>query len=452
MGFWNNISNLGLESADLSPWEKRNLRFMNSMTFILACAMVFFAIMGISFDITEALPQLTAAFVVTLLFYIVRRFTPYIIAKIYFCIIPLFIVAMFAISIVGEVGNDKYFMIVCGIIPLIVFREKKFYLPFLLINIGTFFIISWAQTFVPPVTTLPDSQLQYYINTNAVVIFMFVFFLLSLFKKEIFDYQLKTEMQKELIEEHSEEVRQSIEYAKKIQEAILPPRSLIDRILPESFVLYKPKDIVAGDFYWMDEVDGKILFACADCTGHGVPGAMVSVVCCNAINSAVNEFGKKSPAEILDKTRDLVIETFKRSDREVKDGMDISICSYDPITSKMEFAGANNGLYILRDNELIETKPDKQPVGNYENAKPFTNHTLQLEKGDLIYLFTDGFADQFGGEKGKKYKYKPFKNLLANLKDHPIQNQGDLINTEFDRWRGDLEQIDDVCIIGVKIV
>jgi serine phosphatase RsbU (regulator of sigma subunit) len=451
MGLWTKISNQGVESINLSQWEARNLRFMNSMTFILACAMVFFVIMGLSIDITEALPQLTAAFCVTLLFYLVRKLTPLIIAKIYFCIIPLFIVAMFSISIVGEVGNDKYFMVVCLIIPLIVFREKKFYIPFLIINVGTFFLISWSQTFVSPAVSLPASQLEYYINTNAVVIFMFTFFLLSLFKKEIFDYQLKTQLQKELIEEHSEEVRQSIEYAKKIQEAILPPKSFIDENLPNSFILYKPKDIVAGDFYWMEKIDGKILFACADCTGHGVPGAMVSVVCCNALHNAVNEFGMKTPADILDKTRDLVIETFQKSDREVKDGMDVSLCSLDLKTNTLIFSGANNGLYILRNGELMETKPDKQPVGNYENAKPFTNHTIQLEKDDLIYLFTDGFADQFGGEKGKKYKYKPFKQFLVNLREQPITEHGKLIDKEFDLWRGDLEQIDDVCIVGVKI-
>ena len=408
-----------------------------------------FAIMGATFDILEALPQPSAAFCITLLFYLVRKFTPHIITKIYFCIIPLFIIAMFAISIVGEVGNDKYFMIVCGIIPLIVFREKKFYVPFLIINIGTFFIISWAQTFVPPVTTLPDSQLEIYINTNAVVIFMFVFFLLSLFKKEIFDYQLKTQIQKELIEEHSNEVRQSIEYAKKIQDAILPSAKLKEQLLPNSFILYEPKDIVAGDFYWMDQKDDLILFAAADCTGHGVPGAMVSVVCNNALHAAVNEFNCKRPAQILDKTRELVISTFEKADRKVKDGIDIGLCAFNKNTLKLHFAGANNGLYLLRNEELSEIKADKQPIGNFEQPKPFKEHTIQLQKGDMIYLFTDGFADQFGGKKGKKYKYKPFKNFLTQIKDLPPNEQSDLISNEFHRWRGDLEQVDDVCIIGV---
>jgi serine phosphatase RsbU (regulator of sigma subunit) len=450
MGFWSKIANLGVEQSGLSQWEKRNLRFMNSMTFILAGAMVLFAIMGAVFDILEALPQLSAAFCVTLLFYAFRRFAPHIIAKIYFCIIPLFIVAMFAISIVGEVGNDKYFMIVCGIIPLIVFREQKYYIPFLLINIGTFFVISWAQTLVTPVKSLDENQLELYININAVMIFMFVFFLLSLFKREIFAYQLKTEMQKELIEEHSEEVRQSIEYAKKIQDAILPSTKLKEELLPNSFILFEPKDIVAGDFYWMEKKDDLILFAAADCTGHGVPGAMVSVVCNNALHAAVNEFDCSRPAEILDKTRELVIATFEKADREVKDGMDIALCAYAPKTNELHFAGANNGLYLFRKDELIEIKADKQPIGNYDYPSPFKEHTLQLEEGDVIYLFTDGFADQFGGEKGKKYKYKPFKNFLIQNKDKPAQEQSDIIAAEFHRWRGELEQVDDLCIIGVK--
>jgi serine phosphatase RsbU (regulator of sigma subunit) len=219
--------------------------------------------------------------------------------------------------------------------------------------------------------------------------------------------------------------------------------------LEESFILYKPKDIVAGDFYWMEHRDNKVLFAAADCTGHGVPGAMVSVVCNNALNRSVREHGLTDPGKILDKTREIVIQEFEKSDEEVKDGMDIALCSLQGNT--LAYAGANNPLWIVRNGEIIETKADKQPIGKFRAATPFTTHTIELEKGDTIYLFSDGYADQFGGEKGKKMKTVNFKKSLLSLQDKSMTEQKELINIAFEDWRGSLEQIDDVCVIGVRI-
>lgn len=451
MGFWAKLSNFGIDSNNYSDWDERNIRLMNSMNFILACAMIFFVLMGLIFKIYAALIPLAIAFTVTLSFFVVIKFTSLLFAKLFFCLIPILIVSMFAILIVGEAGNDKYFLFVCSLIPLIIFKEKKFYLPIFSLSIVAFFAVSWIQTIILPARVLPNFQLQLYININAVVIFTFIIFLLNFFKKEIFGYQREIELQKELIEEHNNEVKQSIEYAKKIQDAILPSKESLQSQLPNSFVLYEPKDIVAGDFYWTAEKNDLLFFAAADCTGHGVPGAMVSVICCNALNRAVNEFNIAEPGKILDKTRELVIQTFQQSNREVKDGMDIGLCSLNLKTKELLFAGANNGLYLVSKSDLIEYKPDKQPIGNFENAEPFNTQEIKCQRGDLVYLFTDGFADQFGGEKGKKYKYKPFKELLIKLSQIPIQDQSRLIAEEFRTWRGDLEQIDDVCIFGVKI-
>jgi len=270
--------------------------------------------------------------------------------------------------------------------------------------------------------------------------------------------------QHHVLEEQHKEITDSINYAKRIQDAILPPLTMVKEHLPESFILYKPKDIVAGDFYWMEAITGNkqsstlttqhsqlLLFAAADCTGHGVPGAMVSVVCHNSMNRAVREFGLTEPHHILDKTRELVVETFEKSHDEVYDGMDVALCSLDKNTNKLSFAGANNGLYLIRNNELIEYKPDKQPIGNYDNIKPFNKHEIQLEKGDVIYMYTDGYADQFGGIKGKKFKYKPFRELLISIHQKPMEEQHNLINAAFIKWQGELEQIDDVCVIGVRV-
>ena len=259
------------------------------------------------------------------------------------------------------------------------------------------------------------------------------------------------QQQKLIVEEKQKEILDSITYAKRLQEAIMPPTNLFRDTLPNSFIYYKPKDIIAGDFYWMERLNEMVFFAAADCTGHGVPGAMVSVVCSNALNRAVKEFGIKSPSKILDKTRELVIETFERSESEVKDGMDISLCALNLKSMEMEWAGANNPLWVVRNKELLEYKADKQPIGKYADEKPYTNHTVNLQSGDSIYVFTDGFADQFGGPKGKKFKYKHLAELLiANSHKSPDEQKNTLSST-FDTWKGNLEQIDDVCVIGLRI-
>jgi serine phosphatase RsbU (regulator of sigma subunit) len=252
-----------------------------------------------------------------------------------------------------------------------------------------------------------------------------------------------------LLAEKNKEITDSILYAKRIQSAILPPGKVVKEYLQESFILYKPKDIVAGDFYWLEHVDGKVLFAAADCTGHGVPGAMVSVVCNNALNRSVREHGLTDPGKILNKTREIVIQEFEKSDEDVKDGMDIALCSLEG--NKLQYAGAHNPLWIIRNGEIIETKANKQPIGKFDNPEPYTTHSFELEKGDSVYIFSDGYVDQFGGEKGKKYKSANFKKLLLSIQNKDMIDQKRILDGSFETWRGDLEQIDDVCIIGVKI-
>lgn len=262
----------------------------------------------------------------------------------------------------------------------------------------------------------------------------------------------------------NEEILDSINYARRIQEAILPPTKLVKEYLSESFILYKPKDIVAGDFYWFDVHGDEIFFAAADCTGHGVPGAMVSVVCANALNRAVNEMNITEPAKILDKVRELVVQTFEKSEDEVKDGMDISFCKLNLKTRKLVYAGAHNPLYRITSlvetkekvlsNEthmLIEYKGDKQPIGKWAFEKPFLQQEIQLLKGDSIYLSTDGYADQFGGEHGKKFMYKPFKQLFLSLQNESMEKQKELLAHNLEKWKGSHEQVDDVCVIGVRV-
>jgi len=271
--------------------------------------------------------------------------------------------------------------------------------------------------------------------------------------------------QKAEIENRNLEIRKSITYARRIQEAILPSYKLVRAFLKNSFILYKPKDIVAGDFYWFESKGDDVYFAAADCTGHGVPGAMVSVVCANVLNRTVNELKISDPAEILNKVRDLVVETFEKSDHEVNDGMDISFCKLNMKSRKLWYSGAHNPLYRItklngeadertiknKTHMLLEYKGDKQPIGKFDFQRPFTQREIQLLEGDSIYIFSDGFPDQFGGPEGRKYMYKRFKNLLLSNHELNPEQQNQKLVEEFENWSGSEEQIDDVCIIGVKI-
>lgn len=275
---------------------------------------------------------------------------------------------------------------------------------------------------------------------------------LAQFNQEVLQQKSEIEKQHVIISEKNKHITDSINYAKKIQDAILPAESSFRRHLEEFFVLYRPKDIVSGDFYWMEEKNGKILFAVVDCTGHGVPGAFVSIVGNNGLNRAVNEFGLTKPSDILDKLNDLVEESFSKQTRnsQIQDGMDIALCAYDKNTGVLEFSGANNPIYIIRDGQLKEIKGDKQPIGAFENRKRFTNHLIQLSGSESVYIFSDGYADQFGGPSRKKLKYNNFKNILIGQYNKTMAEQRKFLEKTIRDWMGDLEQVDDICIIGIN--
>ncbi len=261
------------------------------------------------------------------------------------------------------------------------------------------------------------------------------------------------EEKNKLVEEKNKEILDSITYAKRIQTAILPPERLVKEYLINSFVLYKPKDIVAGDFYWIEPLGDTIIFAVADCTGHGVPGAMISVVCHNALNRSVREFGLQDPGKILDKTREIIISEFDKNDEEVSDGMDISLCTLDLKNQILQWAGANSPLWVKKKEtpEIIEIIPNKQPIGKHITYESFETQQVKIEVGDSIYLFTDGYADQFGGFETKKFKAKQMRDLILSICHEPMHIQRTLFDKAFEDWKGDLDQIDDVCVIGIQL-
>jgi serine phosphatase RsbU (regulator of sigma subunit) len=297
--------------------------------------------------------------------------------------------------------------------------------------------------------------ISYAIATVLVLSILFLYFVFNRLKitrrqkNQIEEQKIEVEKQRDVIRIAHKEITDSITYAKRIQNAILPPARIVKEYLEDSFILYNPKDVVAGDFYWMRHIDDKILFAAADCTGHGVPGAMVSVVCNNALNRSVRDYGLSEPGKILDMTREIVIREFEKSDEEVQDGMDIALCMLEGKT--LQFAGAYNPLWIIRDGELMDIKANRWPIGLTRNPQPFTTHTIHLQKNDVLYIFTDGFVDQFGGAEGKKFKSQNFKNLLLSIYDKPMAVQRDIIYDTFIQWKGKLEQVDDICIIGARV-
>lgn len=261
--------------------------------------------------------------------------------------------------------------------------------------------------------------------------------------------ELKT--QQLILKEKNQEITESIQYAKFIQEALLPSESEIKTILPNSFIYFQPKDIIAGDFYWFAQRNDNYYIAVADCTGHGVPGAMVSVLCINSLNEAFNKLPSGKTGEILDLTREIVVNRLTKESYSLKDGMDISLIKINLKSTEIEWSGANNSLWIFNENGCTVLNPDKQPIGQTDHKAAFTTQTYSYSHSDLFILFSDGYADQFGGPKDKKFKYSTLKDLIQNniqLSEEQLKNK---LQIAFEEWKGEAEQTDDVCLIGFKI-
>lgn len=265
--------------------------------------------------------------------------------------------------------------------------------------------------------------------------------------------------QKEIIEEKNKDITESIRYSKRIQQAVLPSAERLVKYFPDSFILNKPKDIVGGDFAWFSERDKKIVVAAVDCTGHGVPGAFMSVIGNSFLNEIVNERKMTRPDVVLEVLRESIIRSLKQRSREtgepqgMKDGMDIAIIRYDLETKILSFSGAKNPMYLVRDGEVIIYRGDRFPIGVDADGIliPFEGHDIEVQKGDCVYIFSDGYPDQFGGPKGKKFKYKQFQELLAEIHDKDMEVQKFILEETLTKWKGGLDQVDDVLVIGFRI-
>lgn len=274
-------------------------------------------------------------------------------------------------------------------------------------------------------------------------------------EQKVKDRTIKIERQKEEIEEQKKHIMDSIYYARRIQNAILPSFSMIDKHLKSYFILYMPKDIVSGDFYWMHEADGLFMVSAVDCTGHGVPGAFMSIVGYNQLNFAVNVKKARTAANILDELNKGVVTTLNenKSDSSIKDGMDMALCVFDFPAKKVEFAGANNPLVMVRNNTIVKFKGDRFPIGAFEGDNPqlFKNTEIELIDGDCLYISSDGYVDQFGGPENKKFMSKRFEDLLLEINYLSMTDQKEMLLKRLSDWKGTNEQVDDILVIGIRV-
>ena len=361
----------------------------------------------------------------------------------------------------GERSETHAYLIFMPVAAIIFFDEHKIiiqYLVFALLLLGVskvvFLCCEPFYEYQPAVDVMGWLNLAF----TSVLIFLGV----KQFKNENLKFNQKVNLQRIQLKEKNQEITDSIHYAQRIQKSLMASKHILDRNMSDYFVLYRPKDIVSGDFYWAEEADNRFLLAVCDCTGHGVPGAFMSLLNIAKLNETVNDKKITRPDLVFNSVRESIIKVLnpEGTHEERKDGMDAVLCNFDFKNLKLEFTCANNPIYLLRKGsetnsnnyELTEYKTNKMPVGMYHgNLNDFTLQTVDLQKGDMVYIFTDGYPDQFGGSVGKKFKYSQLKELFIEVADFPVKQKQQIIEQRLISWQGNLEQVDDILVFGVRI-
>ena len=446
---WNKISFAGRDKL-ADPNDLRPLTLMNQVAAIAVLNLLAFIGVAFWFGLPHVAVYVSIGIVCcsAAIWLNSRGFFP--VARIGFLLVSVAFVCMILLISGKDAGSQVTFILI-GVLHLVLFRSTRRALHVFAGVLVAFGLASYlVETQMKPLFVIEElNRFSFYLTITSNMILVFC---VMLYFKRVNRTHEETIMQQNAeITQKNKDITDSITYARRIQRAIFPPEAAVKKLLPESFVLYRPKDIVAGDFYWAESAGGKIFFAVADCTGHGIPGALLSMLCGNALSKAVKELDIHEPAKILDKAAQLLEEQFARSEEDVNDGMDIALCRFDPGKKMLQFAGANNTLCFIRNGEAHELPADKQPVGRHEGRRPFTNQTLELREGDCVYLFSDGFADQFGGPKGKKFKHSRFRQTLLDIHALPMEKQKRQLEEIFEAWKGELEQVDDVCVAGLRV-
>jgi serine phosphatase RsbU (regulator of sigma subunit) len=447
--FWFRCSRIGLLAHE-GVADRREVVFLNRIMLVIPIVMLFYVPLEIMLNGTGALYMVFIFIVALTLPLVFNHYRLFSLARYYSFIVGILFILGAGLT-VGRGVNNHVAFIALALLGIILFNNMLERLFTLALCIACFLLQQVLFDKVEPTIIVSAEAKAGFTMVFFVLVLVLNFLLGYYFVGLNREYEAIIISQKDALAHKNKEITDSINYAQRIQASIIPSKKELCETLGQYFVVYIPKDIVAGDFYWVFRKNDIVMWAVADCTGHGVPGALVSVVCNNALNRSVTEYALTKPSLILDRCRELVIAEFAKSDHEIMDGMDISLCALDKASRRLAWAGANNPLVICGQDGLKEIPADKQPVGKHEGGRPFVHHELELSEGDVVYCFSDGFSDQFGGAKGKKFKYSALRNLLGNIAREPLHVQEARLIETFSQWKGPLEQVDDVCVMGVRV-
>ena len=450
----NRILNIGVISSNPETLN-RKIRVNNLISFVTIITMVGYIPAAIYF-MEVGIMILNALFLISAFsnFYLVSKKhynSAFYIAStyglIYFSFGPVFY---------GLPSNLHFFIIIMCLIAIALFDSSialRIYISAAVIIFFTLIFVLKNRVGILHFTEEMKKAQDVISVMNLFILFFVTVLFFSFFRRENLIFQKAILKQKDIIEEKQKEILDSINYAKRIQFSLLASENLLNQYLPEHFVLFKPKDVVSGDFYWATPTPEGFVFITADCTGHGVPGAFMSLLNISKLSQAINENKIIRPDLILNNIRTEIIKALNaEGSEESKDGMDAVLCKLDIKNLNLQYAAANNAFYIIRDKELLICKADKMPVGKgHDDSISFTFNEIALQKGDVVYTFTDGYADQFGGPRGKKFKYKQLEDIMLDICSLPLKEQSKILNQKFEDWKGNLDQVDDVLIIGFKI-
>lgn len=435
---------------ELSFGLQNKIRIFNTSLIVVFFINLFYIVVGI-FNPLFYPNLLSFSYAVVLVFiFLLMRSGKYMLA--FHGMMISAILYLFTISILfGDIAEIHVFLLFTPLASIVLFDEKKCVFNYFLFAMAAMCGVKllYPHYEVP----YPDTPAKHFGALNLLFTGILLYLGIMRFKTENIRFTDEINIQKKLLEEKNKDITDSITYAKRIQKTLMASDALLKKNLPEHFVLYKPKAIVSGDFYWGAKIDTKFLLATCDCTGHGVPGAFMSLLGVSFLNEITKQKNITQPDLVFNSLRANIINALNPewTEEEGKDGMDAVLCSYDFNKMELQFACANNPLWILRNNDWLIFKPDKFPIGMQGEIKPFTLQKIQLRKGDLIYTFTDGYADQFGGEKGKKFKYKNIQQLLLNNSSKSMGEQKKILDDTIEIWKGNLEQVDDMLIIGIRV-
>ncbi len=459
---------------DQNPVEQRRVRLLNIACWLGVMSNIlygaFFAVLN---DFLPVWTNVVAIFLLLSLLFLNKKGKHHT-AMMVFCIdIPIYFIIM-SLGVGKEVGVEIY-LLVTAIMPILFFDKWKVIIPFFLMNVAFFLCIKIGYNYIEPYFHPATNYLAQVELGNRVNLFILLFVIIASFKDELITYQKSIEEQGKVLKENNEEIstqnkiieeksktleetykhiKDSITYAQRIQNALLGNPKDITNYFSESFLFFQPKDIVSGDFYWFYQNEDYSILVVADCTGHGVPGAFMTIMGANFLDEIVREQQIYEPSEILYQLDNKITTSLKQINSKVNDGMDVGVLVLGKDKSKVQFAGAKNPLWIINTNKVEQYKGSKFPIGStqYKIPKQFETQTISVNKRDMLYLFSDGFQDQFGGENNKKYLKKRFREFLVSIHNQDAELQNEKLKNELASWKNNKKQTDDICIAGIRVI